>query len=276
MKFRLVNHNKLKSSLMNKKSILLFFMAIFLFLFATGQDFPARPKPPRLVNDYTGVLKKSEQSILEQKLVQFNNATSTQIAIAIVPTLNGYDKSDYSFRLAEQWGIGQKGKNNGILILVKPKTSLEKGEVFIATGYGLESVVPDAIAKRIVEVEVLPEFRAGNYYKGLDNAIATLMSLTKGEFTADDYARSHKPDLGPQIGTVIFILFFLFFGFFGRILRARTYAAGHHVPFWTALFLASSMNRGHSGHFGSFSSGSGGFGGFGGGSFGGGGAGGSW
>ena len=255
-----------------KKIISLLFLTIFSLLLAMGQDFPIRPNPPKLVNDFTGFLKQGEQDALEQKLVQFNNETSTQIAIVIIPSLNRYDKSDYAFRIAEKWGIGQKGKNNGILILVKPKTPSEKGEVFIATGYGLESVVPDAIAKRIVNVEVLPGFRAGNYFKGLDDATNTLISLTRGEFTAEDYNKAHKPDLGPQIGGLVFILFFLFFGFFGRILRARTYAAGHHIPFWTALFIASSMNRSHSGHFGSFSSGSGsfggGFGGFGGGSFG--------
>jgi len=265
---------------MNKKALLILFLAIFPLLLANGQDFPVRPNPPKLVNDYAGFLKKGEQAALEQKLVRFNNETSTQIAIVVVPTLNGYDKSDYAFRLAEKWGIGQKGKNNGILILVKPKTPSEKGQVFIATGYGLEPVVPDAIAKRIVEVEVLPNFRAGNYFKGLDDATNTLISLTRGEFTAEDYAKANKPDLAPQIGGLVFILFILFFGFFGRLLRARTYATGHNIPFWTALFIASSMNRSHSGHFGSFSSGSGsfggGFGGFGGGSFGGGGAGGSW
>lgn len=262
------------------KIVLTFLLVLFSLVSVNGQDFPKRPVPPRMVNDFTGFLSRNEQASLESKLEKFNNETSTQIAIVVIPSLNRYEKSDYAFRLAEQWGIGQKGKNNGILILVKPKTRSEKGEVFIATGYGLEAVVPDAIAKRIVEVEILPNFRTGNYFKGLDDATNTLISLTRGEFTADDYARAHKKSQGPRIGGLLFFLFFLFFGFFARYSRARTYAAGHNVPFWTALFLASTMNRSHSGHFNNFSSGSGGFGGgfggFGGGSFGGGGAGGSW
>ena len=262
-----------------------FFKTIFCFLFifsslpVLADDFPARPSPPRLVNDYTGFLSNDEQVRLEQKLVNFDRETSTQIAVVIVEDLKGYDKADYAVQLGRKWGIGQQGKNNGILILIKPKTSDSKGEVFVAPGYGLEGVVPDAIAKRIVENEMLPEFRNGSYFNGIDRAVNTLMDLTRGEYTADEYAQQTK-NVNPQlIVYILFIVFFVLFSIIGRARRARQYSVGHNIPFWMALMMLSGSRNSHRGSFGNFSSGGGsfgGFGGFGGGSFGGGGAGGSW
>ncbi|MCD6201488.1 MAG: TPM domain-containing protein [Bacteroidales bacterium] len=264
---------------MRTKNILTVFLTLFISGMLWAQDFPERPNPPRLVNDFTGFLKPQETQALENKLEQFARETSTQIAIVIVPDLHGYDKADYAQRLAERWGIGQKGKNNGALILVKPKTAHEKGEVFIATGYGVEGAVPDAIAKRIVEYEIIPEFKAGKYYAGLDKATTRLIELTRGEYTADQYVKSHKKE--SLIGNIfaILIIILVFFVFFGNARRSRhTHIGRSNVPFWTLFFLGGS--GGHSrGSFNNFSSGSGsfgGFGGFGGGSFGGGGAGGSW
>ncbi|MDY6799923.1 MAG: TPM domain-containing protein [Bacteroidota bacterium] len=265
-----------------KNNILIIILALFS-LQAYAQEFPERSN--RIVNDYTNFLSVNERNALEQKLVDFSNQTSTQIAIAIVPSLQGYDAASYAFELGERWGIGQKGKNNGILILVKPKTSNTKGEVFIATGYGVEGAVPDAIAKLIVENEVLPNFRQGQYYKGLDQAVNTIISLTKGEFTADEYREQTSGNLSSAIPMIIIFLLIIIFSIMGRVRSARHYAVGHNLPFWIALGMLSSSGRRHSGSFGNFSSGSGsfggfsgggGFGGFGGGSFGGGGAGGSW
>ena len=99
-----------------------------------SQNLPERPVPPRLVNDFAGLLKADEVNALEQKLVAFNDSTSTQIAIVIVPSLLGFDKADFAQRLGDKWGVGQKGSNNGVLILVKPKTSDSNGEVQIAHG----------------------------------------------------------------------------------------------------------------------------------------------
>src|SRR5665647_2726784 len=121
-------YNKIKIS----TRTLLLFVALFFSLTSIAQEeFPARPEPPRLVNDFAGVLSAEQQASLETKLVNFNQKTSTQIAIVTVKSLSGYDPSDYAQKLAEKWSIGQKGKNKGILILVKPKLANEKGEVFI-------------------------------------------------------------------------------------------------------------------------------------------------
>ena len=156
-----------------------------------SQDFPARPVPPRLVNDFAGFLGAGEINALEHKLVAFNDSTSTQIAIVIVKDLNGYDKADYAQRLAEKWGIGQKGLNNGVLILVKPKTPDSKGEVQIAQGYGLEGVIPDLICSEIVDNDILPAFRRGDYYGGLNKATSTIMALARGEYTAAQYGKKY-------------------------------------------------------------------------------------
>jgi len=111
----------------------------------TGQDFPEPQVPPRLVNDFAGMLTQQEISALEQKLVAFDDTTSTQISIITVSDLMGYDKADYAQRLAELWGIGRQGSDNGVLILVKPKTFSSQGQVQITTGYGLEGAIPDIV-----------------------------------------------------------------------------------------------------------------------------------
>ncbi|MDO8930082.1 MAG: TPM domain-containing protein, partial [Bacteroidota bacterium] len=122
-----------------KHLLLTIFLSLFLFsVFA--QDIPERPNPPRLVNDLANVLSDQEEQQLESELVQFDRSTSTQITIVTVPSLNGYEKADFTFRLGEKWGVGRKDKNNGIVIVFKPKIGNERGEVFVAVGYGLEGI----------------------------------------------------------------------------------------------------------------------------------------
>ena len=247
-----------------------------------AQGIPDRPLPPRLVNDYTGTLAPEQLAALERKLVAFNDSTSTQIAVVLVKSLNGYDKADYTYRLTEKWGVGQKGKNNGVVVLVKPKTVTEKGEVYVESGYGLEDVIPDAICKRIVENEMMPRFMKGDYYGGIDAATTVMIDLAKGKYTAEQYNKRH--DAGP-VGLIVPIIILLVVLFAIRAGRAGSHSVGKSLPWWMGLWMLGSMGRGHSGNWNDFSSGSGffgggggggGFGGFGGGSFGGGGAGGSW
>ena len=169
------------------------------------------------------------------------------------------------------WGVGQKKFDNGIVILFKDKTADSKGEVFIAPGYGLEGAVPDATAKKIVEYEMIPEFKQGNIFTGIDKAVNTLISLTKGEYSADEYSNrySSKKSSGNSRFITIAIIFIVIM-VIRRIFRGR---GGGGSGFGGGTFYSGGSS---SGGFSSFSSGSGGFGGFGGGSFGGGGAGGSW
>jgi uncharacterized protein len=267
------------------KPQLLLFLALSLLSFGISaqEEFPARPEPQRLVNDFAGILSTQQTTALERKLDEFNRKTSTQIAVVIVKDIFGYEKGDYTFKLAEKWGIGQKGKNNGILIMVKPKSDNgETGKVFIAVGYGLEGAVPDITARKtIISEEILPNFKVNDYYTGLDRATTVLMALTAGEFTADQYdKRVEKKSALPGFGLllVIFVIFMLFN-------RNRAQTVGSHGSGGSllgSLWLLSMLGggRGHGGgswnDFSGGGSSSGGFGGFGGGSFGGGGAGGEW
>ncbi|MBS3806258.1 MAG: TPM domain-containing protein [Bacteroidales bacterium] len=272
-----------------KTKLYRFFLLVWMLLLigpamAQVEDFPERPQPPQIVNDFAEVLSPSEQSQLEQKLVRFNRETSTQIAVVTLNDLRGYAISDYAVRLAHEWGVGQEGKDNGILILVSP----ENQRVFIATGYGLEGAVPDATAQQIVDNEILPLFRQGNYYKGLEQATTVLFDLTRGEYTAEQYNKKVGGSKESQAPYPIGLLFLLviIFAVVGRIRRARHYSMGHGVPFWAALTMLGAASHRQHGSFSNFSSGSGGFsggmgggggfGGFGGGGFGGGGAGGGW
>ena len=273
---------------MNRSSVSKIYGALLLALFfpliLCAQDFPEKPVPPRLVNDFAGMLNSQQINSLENKLVAFSDSTSTQIAIVIVNDLRGYDKADYAQRLAEKWGIGQKGLNNGILILVKAKTRQSpRGDVFIAPGYGLEGVVPDLVCGEIVDYEILPSFRRGDYYGGLDKATNTLMSLARGEFPADQYQKPKSGDLGALMPFIIFIIIIVIIIF----TRSSGGSNQRHIsrkglPLWILLSMMNSGGNRHSGSWGGFSGGGGfgggggGFGGFGGGSFGGGGAGGSW
>jgi|LSQX01.1.fsa_nt_gb uncharacterized protein len=260
----------------NKKFILL--LITFLWISLLQAQIPERPTPPKLVNDFAGVLSPDQINSLENSLVQFDRETSTQIVIVTVKDLQGYDPGDFAFRIGESWGVGQKGKNNGVVILVKPKTDNEKGRIFIATGYGLEGVLPDAVVNgAVIDNEIIPHFRQNDYYKGLESGVKVIMDITRGEYTAEYYQENYAKDTGVPGIVIIFITFFVFFIMRSR--KQRFYSPGKNLPLWIALGMLSGKHS-HRGTFSDFSSGSGGFsggfGGFGGGSFGGGGAGGSW
>jgi uncharacterized protein len=257
------------------KKRLLFILLCFGWISATGQNFPKRPDPPRLVNDFTKTLSATEASALEQKLVAYNDSTSTQIAIVILGSLEGYAIEDYTFALGEQWGIGQKEEDNGVLMLI----AIEDRKIFIGTGYGMEGVLPDGLLKRIVENDIKPAFKAGNYYQGINAGIDSIFKLAAGEYTADEVVEQKAP-FGIIIG--VFLLIFAAIVII-KVRSVREYAAVNGIPYWTAWQLLDQARRAHPGSWGGFSGGSswgggggGGFGGFGGGSFGGGGAGGSW
>jgi uncharacterized protein len=260
-------------SFMRKILFLLVFLSLSYF---SGGQIPERPVPPRLVNDFAGILSEGETNALETRLMQFDRETSTQIVIVTTDDLQGYDPADFAFRLGEAWGVGQKGKDNGIVILVKPKKAEERGQIFIATGYGLEGVLPDAVVNGdIIDTEIIPRFKQNDYYGGLEQGINVIMDITRGEYTADYYRENMASGgEGSVPGIVIIIIIIVIF----QLLRGRSrrfYSPGKNIPLWIALGMLSG-NQSHRGSFGNFSSGSGGFGGFGGGSFGGGGAGGSW
>jgi len=249
-----------------------------------AQDIPNRPTPPRLVNDLAGILSASQVQYLENKLRHFHDTTSNQIVVLTVKSLNGYDKADFAYRVGEKWGVGQKKFDNGVVLLVKPKYSnRDRGQAYIAVGYGLEPAIPDAISRRIVDNEMIPYFKNGDYFSGIDKAINILMQLAAGEISAEGYNKATKGS--PLTAILPFLIFFLIFILIRKSGGGRnTMSNRGSSSFWTGMFLGSMMGGGHSssGFGGGSSFGGGGFGGgssfggFGGGSFGGGGAGGSW
>ena len=257
------------------KIAIIFLLAMLPFGMLAQEKLPVPASPQAWVNDYAGVFSKEQASSLNQKLNGFEYRNSTQIFVVTVADNGGYPVSDLSQRIGEAWGVGQKGKDNGMLILV----DMQDRDVFITTGYGLEEFVPDAIASRVVQNEILPAFKQGAYFEGVDAAADVLISLLEGEFTADQYRQQSGAKSGSRIGSLIFMIIFFSIFFGGRRRSSGIGGRRSNLPLWLALGMMSGGR--HSGSFGNFSGGGGGggFGGFsggGGGSFGGGGAGGSW
>ena len=146
----------MKWFLVIKKQVrpLLFWMLLLLQIATVGyaQQIPPQNNPPHLVNDFAGVLNDADENLLEQKLVKFNDSTSTQIAIVLIRSTGEYPVDDYAITLFRDWGIGQKNKDNGVLILA----AMEDRRMTIITGYGVEGALPDAIRKRIIELTLKP------------------------------------------------------------------------------------------------------------------------
>lgn len=231
-------------------------------LSAFAKDIPA--KSNRLVNDYANVLSKEDIELLEQKLKSYDDSTSNQIAIVIERTLDGEDLFNYSYKLAKTWGIGQGGKNNGILIYV----AIDDRKTQIQVGGGLEGAIPDGLTGQIRRQVLNPAFKARQFYVGLDEATTMLMRAAAGEFVndKDDKPLQKRPSFLVIFIIIIIIIILFSRGGGGRGNRSR---GGFGGPiFWGGTF--------GSGGFSGGGGGGGGFGGFGGGGFGGGGSGGSW
>ena len=239
---------------------------VLLLAAATGgraQDVEVISPSGQRVTDRADLLSPSEERQLTQKLAAYEDTTSTQIVVVTLPSLGGVPASDYAVELGRQWGVGQQGQDNGVVLLV----SRDDREVFIATGYGLEGAIPDAVASRIVRNILVPNFREGRFFAGLSEGVDALIAAARGEFAPMPPPRdSGGDDPIPALGLILLI--FLFFllrasrGGGGRGRRGR----GGSVIIW---------GGGSGGGFGGGGFSGGGFSG-GGGSFGGGGAGGSW
>lgn len=260
------------------KYLIPFFILLIGFSSIRAQDLPERPNPPRLLVDYTGILTSSEVRALENKLVRFNDTSSNQILVVITDDLMGNEIETYASGIGDKWGVGQSDLDNGVVVVVKPKTSNSRGLAFISVGYGLDGAIPDITAGQIVDFEMIPYFKQNDYYNGLDAATTVLMELASGEYNSDEYASARG---NPWWTAIPFIVFFIVFISIIRLSRrSRTIGSKTMSP-WTAFWLGG-MIGGSSGSSWGGSSGSswggGGssFGGFGGGGFGGGGAGGSW
>ena len=245
------------------------FLSLFLllpFFYSSAQEIPA--KPAGYVLDAASLLKPDELQILEQKMRGYADSTSTQFAIVLVPTIGNRDPYDYAIEIGKTWGIGQKGKNNGVVILV----SMDNRKIRIVTGRGIEDVLPDATCKRIINRILKPAFKQRQYFLGLDVATTEMMQRASGEFKADP---RDEPGGNIPMFLIIVIVFVII-----NIIRAIKNKGGGNGPgsrgggmFFPPIFLGGGDygRGGGSGGGGGFD-----FGGFGGGDFGGGGAGGDF
>lgn len=246
----------------NRSGILFLFLLLSLAL--TAQDIPDPMKPYRLVNDFADLFSLNQREVLETKLRNYNDSTSTQIYVVTVNDLGGYAVSDYTFALGDRWEIGQSGKDNGVVILVKPKHGSSRGQVYIATGYGIESYITDAAAGRIARNEMLPYFKQENYYQGVDAAVDAIIGYLAGKYDAD------SDDLGIPVWVIVLIFLAIFILFSsGSGGDHNVTRRGHHRSGGGPIVIRPVRGSGSIGGGRSF-------GGGGGGSFGGGGAGASW
>lgn len=249
-----------------------FFGLFFGFLIVSNSvtaqfQIPEKPSFQTSVYDYANVLEQVEKQELEQKLVRYSDSTSTQIVVITVAEINGEDIGILTPKWAHEWGIGQKDKDNGILILLAKK----ERKIWIAPGYGVEDRLTAGITGEIVRNNIIPEFKKGNYYEGLDNGATSIFEVLKGK-----YKGTRKKDFNvfPFIIIIIFIVLFIILASRGNKNGNSGGSTGFDL---SDIIILSSLGRSSGRGFGGGGGSSGGFGGgFGGGGFSGGGAGGSW
>jgi uncharacterized protein len=226
------------------------------------------PAPAHYFNDYAGIVSGPVAAELNTQLENYEKESSDQLVVAIFPKMES-DSSveDYTVRVAQAWQVGQKGKKNGAVLFA----FMQEHKLYIQVGYGLEPVLTDAICRQIVEEDLKPAFRSGNYDRGLRAAVASMIAATKGEFKGSGRtANATRPGLNPNTVWAIIVVLFVLFSWIRSFRRSGVYggrrSSGFGGIFWSG---------GGGGWSGGGGGGGGGFSG-GGGSFGGGGAGGSW
>lgn len=266
-----------------KRILLLFFIYLIPALALQAQEIQSRPNPPRAVNDFGNFLAPFQVEALEQKLRAYNDSTSSAIVIVTVPELQGYDIAEVALKYLRTWQIGTKEKNNGVLILV----SRQERKARIETGYGMEGVLPDILAKRIIEDRMLPYFKEEDYYAGFDNAVDAIIQAAAGEYKADP-KKEEKGGGGAGTMIILVILFIVIMAIIrggggrggGNYTSRRGSRGFDALPWFLLGNMLGGSGRGGGGFggggFGGGGFGGGGFGGFGGGGGGGGGASGGW
>ena len=260
-----------------KKNTSLFLKLLVCFLFTQisfGQfTIPEKPELQTSVYDYANVLSATEKSQLEEKLIKYSDSTTTQIVVITIESLKGEDIGILTPKWGQTWGIGGTAKNdNGVLILL----AKAERKIWISAGYGLEDRLSAGIGGEITRNIIIPEFKAGSYYKGLDKGTDAIIDVFKGKYKGE---RKKNKEKGIPILPIIIIVVIIL------VLISRNKNNGGNSgnssggPSLLDIIILSSLGGGRgSGGFGGGSSGSGGGfgGGFGGGGFSGGGSGGDW
>ena len=280
MIFRLANSSLAR--LCRKAAGAFMLLLLSLVLLAAGalqakEGVPARPNPPRLVNDIAAILTQEQRATLEFRLDTFAKKTSNQIAVVIVPELYGYEVSELAVRIGLEWGVGKKDLNSGVVMLIKPKNGNGRGEVFIATGYGAEVVLTDAQCSKIINKYLIPGFKKNDYYSGISDALDYMIPLLAGEISVEE--DEEESPLAVLFGVfilvilVILLLVIVFGNNQNNMGGGDGKGGGKRLSTAESILLATLLSNSGRGSFGGSRSSGGGFGG---GSFGGGGAGGSW
>jgi uncharacterized protein len=238
----------------HSKWLIMNFLCLFLTI-AVGQNIPDKPSPMRFVNDYAQLLSVSEQAELEKTLIRYNDSTTTQITIVILPNLGSVEIAPFGLELFRQWGIGTKELNNGVLILVS--TDSVKRQTNITTGYGMEGVLPDMICKRILDKHLVPNLKKGTYYQGFSETIERIVKQAKGEYVAEKFSQKRKKEvkpltLGEKWLVVGFILFYILSVYF-KIMSGSRIGGGRKLK-WRSSGRGRSFGGGSSGGGGASSS----------------------
>lgn len=260
-----------KSQEVNMKKLFLFVLALSGMIAHAQFDIPKKPSFQTSVYDYADVLNPQEEKELENKLVRYSDSTSTQIVVISVEDLKGEDIGILTPKWGHEWGIGQEKEDNGILILL----SKNDRKIWIAPGYGVEDRLTAGINGELIRNIIIPEFKAGSYYTGLDKGADAIFDVLKGKYKG---SRKDKSKSFPILPIIIFV--FIIILIISKAKGGGGRSGGSGGIDLADIIILSSLGRsgGGFGGGGSFGGGSsGGFGGgFGGGGFSGGGAGGSW
>jgi uncharacterized protein len=223
--------------------------------------------------DYVDLLDKTQAKMLEQKLIQYSDSTSTQIVIAIIASTEGEDIQYLGAQWGQAWGIGQEQEDNGILILL----ARDDRRIGINTGYGVEEFLTDALSKRIIETLILPEFRNGDYYAGLDLGVEAIFQVLTGQFQGSGNYDNKPFPFATLLPVLLFLLVIIILSSRKNKGGGRGLGGRRGPDIWDMIILSNMGRSGSSGGFGGGGFSGGGFsGGFGGGGFGGGGSSGGW
>ena len=257
---------------MNYSFLILFACVLFTQIGFAQFEIPEIPKEQTSVYDYATILSPEEKAQLEEKLIQYSDSTTTQIVVITIESLKGEDVSLLATNWGQKWGIGGTAKDdNGVVILL---AKAEK-KIAINPGYGVEDRLTAGIGGEIIRNIIVPEFKAGSFYNGLDKGTTAIIDVLKGKYKGK--RKANKKEGIPPIVIILIVVFIL------AIISRRKNNGGNSGssgggPSFMDILILSSLGGGRgSGGFGGGSSGSGGFGGgFGGGGFSGGGSSGGW
>jgi len=254
------------------KLFIVFIITFFSFTHVKGQNVIERPNPPVLVTDLAGVLSPEQKQALENKLVAIDDSSSNQIAVVILPTLEGNPIEEYATKLFRTWGIGNKKTNNGILLLI----AIQDKKIRIETGYGLEGALPDITCNSIIDNDIKPAFRQQAYYEGIDKATDDIAKAAVGEYKVKRERQTKGK--GSNLILFVFIVFIIVAILGKKGGGGSNIGGGGFSDIATGMLLGSLLGGGGRSGGGDWGGGGGGgdFGGFGGGSSGGGGASGGW